>query len=106
MKTNAEEPEIDAAFLAVWRQSLLEGKKEVALDGVTYPARATAKHGFLQIDFETAGQTYRGLEQNPRTKSRWAELARRGAQVMQFLCAGRYLAVVVDGKIIRYSRGR
>ena len=46
----------------------------------------------------------RGLEQNPKTASRWAKLAREGKKVMQFLDEGRYLAVVVDGKVQFYGR--
>jgi hypothetical protein len=55
------------------------------------------------VDFEVDGNDYRGLEQNPNTKSRWAELARKGSKVMQFLQAGKYVAVIVDGKITRFS---
>jgi hypothetical protein len=43
------------------------------------------------------------LEQNPNTKSRWAKLAREGKHVMQFLEAGRYIGVVVDGKVQVYK---
>jgi hypothetical protein len=46
----------------------------------------------------------RGLEQNPNTGSRWAELARAGKKVMQFLDNGRYLANVVDGEVKFYGR--
>ena len=46
----------------------------------------------------------RGLEQNPDTKSRWAQMARSGKKVMQFIGEGRYLAVVVDGKVTLYAR--
>jgi hypothetical protein len=49
------------------------------------------------------GQVLRGLEQNPDTKSRWAKMAREGKKVMQFLDAGRYVAVVVDGKMKTYG---
>jgi hypothetical protein len=45
----------------------------------------------------------RGLEQNPKTESRWAQLARAGHKVMQFLSAGRYVGVVVDGKVTLYD---
>ena len=48
----------------------------------------------------------RSLEQNPNTDSRWAQLARKGHKVMQFLDAGRYVGVVVDGKVTVYGRGR
>jgi hypothetical protein len=43
------------------------------------------------------------MEQNPQTKSRWAELARSGNKVMQFLSEGRYVANVVDGKVNFYG---
>jgi hypothetical protein len=44
-----------------------------------------------------------GLEQNPDTKSRWAQMARAGKKVMQFLSEGRYVANVVDGKVTLYG---
>jgi hypothetical protein len=37
-----------------------------------------------------------GIEQNPKTKSRWALMARSGKKVMQFIQDGRYVAVVAD----------
>jgi hypothetical protein len=46
----------------------------------------------------------RGLEQNPNTNSRWAQLAREGKKVMQFLSDGRYIANIVDGKLQFYGR--
>jgi hypothetical protein len=45
----------------------------------------------------------RGLEHNPHTKSRWAQMARSGKKVMQFLAEGRYVANVVDGKVTLYG---
>ncbi len=50
------------------------------------------------------GREIRGLEQNPETKSRWAQMARSGKKVMQFLGEGRYVANVVDGKVNFYGR--
>lgn len=97
---------LDDAFLSVWRQSLVEKKKVVAVGGSTYSVRRTAKSKLAQIDFEVDGRDYRGLEQNPQTASRWAKLARDGAKVMQFLQAGVYLAVVVDGKLKHYGSKR
>jgi hypothetical protein len=57
------------------------------------------------VDFVFDGNTIRGLEQNPETKSRWAEMARSGIKVMQFLSGGRYVANVVDAKVTLYGRG-
>jgi hypothetical protein len=97
---------LDAALLSVWHQTLVDGAKEVSLEGKTYPVRRTAKLRLAQIDFEFDGISYRALEQNPQTKSRWAAMARSGAKVMQFLTAGRYIAVVADAKLTRYARSR
>ena len=55
------------------------------------------------MDFILDGNEIRGLEQNPDTKSRWAQLARSGKRVMQFLSDGRYVANVVDGKVTVYG---
>ena len=56
------------------------------------------------MDFVFDGNEIRGLEQNPETKSRWAQMARSGKKVMQFLTEGRYVANVVDGKMALYNR--
>jgi hypothetical protein len=93
----------ESALLSVWQQSLVDKKKIVEMDGETYSAKQTAKSKLKQIDFRFEGRELRGLEQNPNTKSRWAKLAREGKKVMQFLEAGRYIAVVVDGKIRIYK---
>jgi hypothetical protein len=55
-----------------------------------------------QVDFRFEEWELRGLEQNPETKSRWARVAGEGGQVMQFLERGKYVAVVVDGKVHVY----
>jgi len=57
-----------------------------------------------QVDFVLDRKEIRGLEQNPDTKSRWAQLARAGEKVMQFLSEGRYMANVVDGKVNLYGK--
>ena len=59
------------------------------------------------MDFLFDGKEIRGLEQNPRTKSRCAQMARAGKKVMQFLSEARYVANVVEGKVTFYgSRAR
>ena len=93
----------ESALLSVWQQGLVDKKKIVEIDGETYSVKQTAKSRLKQIDFRFEGRELRGLEQNPNTKSRWAKLAREGKKVMQFLEAGRYIAVVVDGKIRIYK---
>ncbi len=94
--------DLEEALTSVWRQSLVEGHQEVSLNGINFPIRRTAKNRLRQVDFSFDGKEIRGLEQNPRTTSRWAELARTGHKVMQFLSEGRYIANVVDGKTTLY----
>jgi hypothetical protein len=94
---------IDDTFLSVWRQALVEQKKIISVGDATFSVRRTAKQRLAQIDFELDGVEFRGLEQNPQTKSRWAKMAREGAKVMQFLQAGRYVGVVADGVLKHYS---
>ena len=77
--------------------------RQVELEGQAFPVRTTPKKRWREVDFVFHRQELRGLEQNPETGSRWAELARRGHKVMQFLSAGRYVANVVDGKVTRYG---
>jgi hypothetical protein len=97
---------LDEAFLSVWRQALVDSAQEVSLAGNTYRVHRTAKRRLAQVDFKFAGLPYRGLEQNPETTSPWAQLARKGAKVMQFLSNGRYLAVVAESKITHYTPSR
>lgn len=103
MSNSAEDARFDAALLRVWKQALVDRAKRVRLGDDVYPVRSTAKSKLAQVDFEFAGQSIRGLEQNPATGSRWAQLARKGAKVMQFLIAGRYIAAVADGKVTHFG---
>jgi hypothetical protein len=93
----------EQALIEVWRQTLAENAKTVELGTARYPVRSTPKCGLRQVDFVYEGNEIRGLEQNPETKSRWAQMARSGKQVMQFLSEGRYVANVVDGKVTFYK---
>src|SRR6266478_8161102 len=94
---------LEEAMEKVWRQALVEGAAEVELDGKRFAVRETPRKRLREVDFEFEGQPLRGLEQNPKTESHWAQLARAGHQVMQVLSAGRYLGVVVDGKVTLYG---
>jgi hypothetical protein len=110
---------LEEAMVEVWRQALAEraekgkpetrgqklgsgkekdGPRSVELGGKRFAVRETARKRLREADFVFEGQPMRALEQNPKTESRWAELARKGHKVMQFLAAGQYVRVVVDGK--------
>ena len=94
----------EQALIEVWRQALVENAKVVVLGADRYPVRLTPKRRLRQVDFVFDGNKIRGLEQNPETKSRWAQMARAGKKVMQFLSEGRYVANVVEGKVTLYGR--
>jgi hypothetical protein len=94
---------LESVLVSVWQQSLIDKKKTVDLDGELYPVRQTSKSKLKQIDFRFEDKDLRGLEQNPNTKSRWAKMAREGKTAMQFLEGGRYVAIVVDGKVHIYQ---
>ena len=90
----------------MWQQALVDDSAVVKLGGESYPVQRTRKRSLRQVDFVFNGHELRGLEQNPDTKSRWAQLARSGKQVMQFLGESAYLAVVCDGKVTLYGEAR
>jgi hypothetical protein len=94
------------ALASVWRQVLVLDAPEVTLGAARYFVRRTPRSKLRQVDFTFDGQALRGLEQNQRTNSRWAALARKGSRVMQFLRDGRYIASVVDGKVQLYGSNK
>ena len=95
---------LEDALIEVWRQTLVDDSREVELNGLRLPVRLTAKKHLREVDFRVGDESVRGIEQNPETASRWAQLARKGHKVMQFLVRGRYFANVVDGKLMLYGK--
>jgi len=95
---------LEEILVSVWRQALVEEARAVTVDGRSFPVRRTSRSRLREVDFQFEDHALRGLEQNPNTDSRWARLAREGKKVMQFLSAGRYVAVVVDGKVQVYGK--
>lgn len=93
----------EQALIEVWTQTLVNDANEVHLGNESFPVRRTPKQGLRQVDFRFDGEEFRGLEQNPATKSRWAQMARSGQKVMQFLSAGRYIANVAGGNLHLYG---
>lgn len=94
---------LEETFISVWRQAMVENAKVVTLEDKKFPVRRTSRSRLREVDFQFEGHELRGLEQNPATGSRWAQLARQGKKVMQFLKERRYVAVVVDGKVQFYG---
>ena len=95
---------LDEILISVWQQALAENARSVKLEGRSFPVRRTSRSRLREVDFQFEGHELRGLEQNPETASRWAQLARRGRKVMQFLQQRRYIAVVIDGKVQFYGK--
>jgi hypothetical protein len=104
MPIDPRSPEFEACIVSVWKQTLVESAKRISVGGDSYSVRRTAKSKLAQVDFEFQGEPIRALEQNPKTQSRWAQLAAKGEKVMQFLQGGRYVAVVYGGKIFTYGK--
>ena len=94
---------LEETLISVWRQTMVDDAKVVTLQNEEFPVRRTSRSRLREVDFQFEGQELRGLEQNPATRSRWAQLARQGKKVMQFLKERRYVAVDVDGKVQFYG---
>src|SRR5258708_38643091 len=94
----------EETLISVWRQALAEDAKTVTVEGTSYPVRRTSRSKSREVDFTVEKQVLRGLEQNPKTNSRWARLARDGKKGMQVLTDGPYVANVVDGEVQVYGR--
>src|SRR5947207_4577399 len=95
---------LEETLISVWQQALIENARNVKLENRGFPVRRTSRSRLREVDFQFEGYELRGLEQNPKTASRWAQLARKGKKVMQFLQQRRYIAVVVDGKTQFYGK--
>lgn len=94
---------LEEALVTVWREALVDGAAEVELERRKFVVRETLRKHLREVDFVFQGQPLRGLEQNPKTESPWAQLARSGHRVMQFLSQDRYIGNVVDGKVTLYG---
>lgn len=90
---------LEETLISVWCQAVVENAKVITLEDKKFPVRRTSQSRLREVDFQFGRLELRGLQQNPETASRWAQLARQGKKVMQFLKERRYVAVVVDGKL-------
>ncbi len=83
---------LEETLISVWQQALVENARSVKLENHSFPVQRTSRSKLHEVDFQFEGHELRGLEQNPETASRWAQLAREGKKVMQFLQQRRYIA--------------
>ncbi|MGH9452636.1 MAG: hypothetical protein ACRD2O_01540, partial [Terriglobia bacterium] len=71
------------ALISVWQQAIAEEKPVVELDGERYHVTISAAKKLRTVRFACASLRIDGIEQNPRTSSRWAKLASQGKRIMQ-----------------------
>jgi len=78
--------------------------KEITVEGKSWPVMRTGTRRLRTVRFEIGGKGYQAIEQNAEKPSRWGKLAREGHKVVQFreTGSGKYVAVVVDGKVTEY----
>jgi len=78
---------------------------EIVVEGRASRVMRTGSRRFRTVRFSMGGREYQAIEQNPEKPSRWGKLAREGRRVVQFrdLASGKYVAVVVDGKVVEYG---
>ena len=93
---------LSGALISVWQEALCERRDEIELEGRTYRVTVLRSKGLRMVEFEFGPYVIVGIEQNPKTASRWAALARQGNRIMQFRCGGRYVANVCEGKLLCY----
>ena len=86
-------------------RQLFSGAKQVDTPEGQVPVGKTPSKRLLRVEFSVDGHPVVGIEQNPHTASQWAKLAKAGHKVMQFRDgeSGRYIGVVVDGKVKFYG---
>ena len=90
------------ALISVWRQALEESRDTVEIEGERFQVTATRAKKLRTVEFQFGECRLDGIEQNPQTGSRWAQLAREGKLIMQFSVNRRYVANVCEGKLLRY----
>jgi hypothetical protein len=89
-------------LLAVWQQTLVDDRSEVDVGGQPVRVTRSRGQGLRIVVVPVLGHTIEGIEQNPNTSSRWAQLAQEGKRIMQFKAQSRYFANVCEGKVTRY----
>ncbi|MGA7028064.1 MAG: hypothetical protein WBY24_05390 [Candidatus Acidiferrales bacterium] len=71
----------DEVIKEVWRQVLVENADVVKIGAERYPVTRSKAKRLRQAAVVFDGNTIMGIEQNPKTKSRWAQMARAGIMI-------------------------
>ena len=96
---------LDHAALADVVEQMMSGT-DVTLEGRKLRVSRTGSQRLRTVRFLMGGNQYQAIEQNPEKPSRWGKLAQQGKRVVQIrdLKSQKYVGVVVDGKVIAYTR--
>ena len=94
---------LEDTLIEIWKQAFEGGRFAAEIEGRRYPIWKTRTKKLRTVEFDYGGHRITGIEQNPQTTSRWAELARQGKRIMQFSVEGRYIGNVCEGKLTRYA---
>ncbi len=81
-------PTVEDILISVWPQALGEEARTVTVGGKRFPVRRTSRSRLREVAFRFEDHALRGLEQNPKTTSRWARLAREGKKLCSFYAQG------------------
>jgi hypothetical protein len=86
-------------------QQMMTGTS-IELDGKKIAVKRTSSQRLKMVTFTLDGEEFTAIEQNPEKPSRWGKLARDGHRVVQIkdVESNRFIAVVVDGEVKKYSR--
>lgn len=95
---------LDHEILKAVAEQMMSGA-EVVVSGNTIRVTRTGSGKFRTVRFPMGRVEYQAIEQNPEKPSAWGKLAREGHRVVQFrdLGSGKYVGVVVDGKVREYG---
>lgn len=97
---------LHVTLISVWRQVLVDGQAEVLLGRRRYPIGFTPGRHLRTVAFSFGRRQFFGIEQNPKSHSRWAILAGEGKRIMQFRYRHFYIANVCEGEVFRYPACR
>jgi hypothetical protein len=99
---------LDHTTLSAVAEQMMSGTtvSTVAIEGQNCKVTRTGSRRFRTVRFVIGSNEYQAIEQNAEKPSRWGKLAREGHRVVQVrdLASGKYVAVVVDGKVTEYSK--
>jgi len=97
---------LEGTMFLLWKQAFGWWCKRRDPERRIFPNPRTSACQLREVDFQFEGQKFRSLEQNPKTASRWAQLARQGKKVMQFLQQRRYIGCCAWSKGAVYGKSQ